>query len=717
MKNITTLLIVFITTSICVAQYQPVEHRTISENEITVKTAGNYAKAGTTYVLANDISSEKSTVFLGKDVTLDLNGHTLTFADGNYEHVPNYSFEEGLKGWDVSKAPGAKIEDTKVHVFAGDKILRLSKGGEIVSPYINLPVANRSYIAMSGVTKPDMQVSVYVEDEDGQSVICNTTYGDGTKQSCPVEKRSPRLGGGFVFAHLNGLPAGKYRIRVKADTDCLIDHIDIRPAMDVGIGIVEKTDAMGHNDHLYERAHSAFFDYTADASSSKPVAGIPAVTGKGTVTIKNGIIKNGTLGTISWGIQSTAEDVMVVLDNVKIMNSGINATAADLLQATITKCSFEVENPFIINRHGSEFYAVDLRGNKSSEVSYSEFIGGQGCLAFKGSFSKVHHNFFANCQTVTNHYSIMAMGDSSLIFENLIKPEIGSGIEIFRHKYIEIFNNEIHIQAAPPTCEYGHDGYSVNALRVADYNSPPGAPDGCFGNKIYNNKIYITGKDYPEYLDYTPMAYAMFYSASAGENYIFGNYIQVEDLTVGLKNEATGFYIGGGTIGGQFFDNRIITNVPAVWVACPYGGATNTKLYDNKIIKSKKAKIDFQPIRMGWAERKDCVSKDVEFRSNTFEGFDFGVEATDQLHSYSVWWTITVNVTEVKGKDVLVQILDSFGDEAFREMVNNKDLVLVELPEYTVDEHGKVFHSPYTVIVGRNKTEVRLDGDKEVTFK
>jgi hypothetical protein len=485
----------------------------------------------------------------------------------------------------------------------------------------------------------------------------------------------------------------------------------------VGIGIVEKTDAMGHNDHLYERAHSAFFDYTADASSSKPVAGIPAVTGKGTVTIKNGIIKNGTLGTISWGIQSTAEDVMVVLDNVKIMNSGINATAADLLQATITKCSFEVENPFIINRHGSEFYAVDLRGNKSSEVSYSEFIGGQGCLAFKGSFSKVHHNFFANCQTVTNHYSIMAMGDSSLIFENLIKPEIGSGIEIFRHKYIEIFNNEIHIQAAPPTCEYGHDGYSVNALRVADYNSPPGAPDGCFGNKIYNNKIYITGKDYPEYLDYTPMAYAMFYSASAGENYIFGNYIQVEDLTVGLKNEATGFYIGGGTIGGQFFDNRIITNVPAVWVACPYGGATNTKLYDNKIIKSKKAKIDFQPIRMGWAERKDCVSKDVEFRSNTFEGFDFGVEATDQLHSYSVWWTITVNVTEVKGKDVLVQILDSFGDEAFREMVNNKDLVLVELPEYTVDEHGKVFHSPYTVIVGRNKTEVRLDGDKEVTFK
>lgn len=60
----------------------------------------------------------------------------------------------------------------------------------------------------------------------------------------------------------------------------------------------------------------------------------------------------------------------------------------------------------------------------------------------------------------------MAMGDSSLIFENMIKPEIGSSIEIYVHRGIEIFYNTIYTVAAPPTCEYGHEEYSTAALRI-----------------------------------------------------------------------------------------------------------------------------------------------------------------------------------------------------------------------------------------------------------
>ena len=129
------------------------------------------------------------------------------------------------------------------------------------------------------------------------------------------------------------------------------------------------------------------------------------------------------------------------------------------------------------------------------------------------------------------------MGDSSQIFENIIKPEIGSGIEVYVHRGMEIFNNEIWIKAAPPTCEYGHEEYSTTAIRIADYNAKPTSPRGCFGNKVYNNKIYITGMDYPEYTDYTPMAWAVFYSASGGDNYIFGNDILVEDMSPDSKND------------------------------------------------------------------------------------------------------------------------------------------------------------------------------------
>ncbi len=703
------LLAVFFSAQVS-AQYAPSKHKALTDGVIPVSKPGSYAKPGATYMLTNDISSSRSTIFLGKDITLDLNGYTITFADTSYEHLPNFSFEQGLESWDISNAPNAKIEDTKVHVFVGEKMLRLSKGEEIISEYINLPVANRSYVAMVGVAKPNMEVSVYVEDEHGQLVVCNTTYRDGIRQSSPMEKRYPRMGGGFVFAHLTGLEAGNYRIRVKAETDCLIDHVDIRPSMDVGIGIVEKTDAMGHNDHLYENEHSAFFDYTENAENSEPIAGIPLIKGEGTVTIKNGTIKNGTLGAISWGIQSTAEDVMVIMDNVRIMNAGINATAADLLQATITNCRFDVDNPFIINRHGSHFYAVDLRGERPSEVSYSEFYGGQGNLVFKGNFSKVHHNYFANRQTVTNHYSVMAMGDTSQVFENIIKPEIGSGIEVYVHRGMEIFNNEIHIEAAPPTSEYGHEDYSTTAIRIADYNAEPGSPTGCFGNKVYNNKIYVTGKDYPEYLDYIPMAWAVFYSASGGDNFIFGNDIQVEEQSPGSKNETSAFYIGGGAIGGEFYDNVITTNVPAAWVASRYGAAKGTKLYENRIIKSPMAEEDFKPFRMGWGQRS--VAKDVEFRSNYFEGIDFSINATEQPHEYSVWWTLIVNIVNKEGKSlngITVQIEDRNGKEIVRQQTTNKGAVEVELPEFYVDEKEKLFRTPYNLIIDGKEQKVDLN--------
>ena len=261
------------------AQYREADHKKLPDGVIVVTSPGNYGEPGTTYMLTQNISSDRSTLFLGKDVTLDLNGYTITYADGDYEHVRNYGFEEGLTGWDVSNAPGAKIENTAdVHQFIGDKILRLKKGDVIASEYMNLPVAGRSYYAMCGVTghyyhdmggdvANDMKISVYVDDEAGNEVTCTTQYGDTTMVSCPVENRSARLGGGFIIAHLNNLPAGKYRIRVKAENDCLVDQIDIRPAMDVGIGIVDETHPMGHNDHLYNRNHSAFFDYTEEGST------------------------------------------------------------------------------------------------------------------------------------------------------------------------------------------------------------------------------------------------------------------------------------------------------------------------------------------------------------------------------------------------------------------------------------------------------------------
>ena len=516
-----------------------------------------------------------------------------------------------------------------------------------------------------------MKLSVYVEDERGNTVECSTKYQDGEKLSSPVLQRSPRLGGGYIYAHLNGLPAGKYRLRVKADTDCLVDEINILPAMDVGIGIIGRTFALGHYDHLYNSAHTAFFDYTADAASGEPVSFIKPVKGAGIITIRNGIVEQEAKGAISWGIQSTANDVHILLDNVYIKAHGVNSTAADLVQATINNCRFDVDNPFLINRHGSSFYAVDIRGNKRSEVSYSEFNGGQGCLVFKGKHSSVHHNFFANNQAVTNHYSIMAMGDSSRIFNNRIVPIRGSGIEIYTKKYIDIFNNDFEIRSSPPTCEYGREDYSANAIRIADYGAKPGAPNGAFGNRVFNNRIKITAINYEKPEPYVPLSWAVFYSASGGDNDIFGNDIEIVHTAPASKALATAFFITGGTngLGGNFFNNRIRSNVPAFWIAGKYGGTIRTRVANNVIIKTEGALADYKPIRMGFEYCKNCIAKEVVIENNQVINDSFGIKVEGVGHSYQVKWPLEIFVKDVKGRPAVGKKV---------QLWNNRDSLVLE---------------------------------------
>ena len=719
-----------IVSSNCFSQYHKVEHRKVSGNEIAVKTAGNYAQAGTTYVLTNDISSGTSTVFLGKDITLDLNGYIIRYADANYEHISNSGFEEGLKGWDVSKAPGAKVMNTAdVHVFLGEKLLSLKAGDEIISPYINLPVANRSYFAICGVTGrywhdmkkyPDdeMKVSVYVQDNNGREVKCITKYGDDTSTGCPVEKKSPRLGGGFVYAHLANVPAGKYRVRIKAENDCLVDEIDIRPAMDAGVSIIDRTTPLADYDHIIMESYPpiipAFFDYTDKATTDKPLPSLPEVTGSGTITIKNGVIESGAAGILSWGIQSSAANVKIILDNVQIKTSGISSGAADISWASISNCRFDVDMPFLIQRHVG-ICSIILRGDQPSTVANSEFHGGQGCLSIKGKYSLVHDNLFINNQTVTNHYSIMGTGDSSKIYNNRFEPKEGSGIYVSR--YTEVFNNIFKIETSPPTCEYGREEYSTAAIRLGDYGAAPGSPKASIGNRIHDNKIYITAKNFEEPKEFLPMSWGIFYSASGGENYIYNNDITVTKVDPSSKVITAALYICGGPkyFGGQFYDNRITTNVPAAWIASMYGGASNSKLYNNTIIPLNGAK--FKTFRIGTTGCDDCIAKNVEFRSNKIEGQKFEMDVTDQDHSFSVYWTLTVKVTDAKGtpaKNADVTILDKNKAVALQTKTDENGKLTVELAEYTVDGKKKKVSSPYIITAGTLKKEIELDRNKEV---
>ena len=86
------------------AQYKTTAHRQLLQGEIPVTGAGSFDKEGATYVLTKDMESLSSAVFLGKNITLDLNGYSIKFGSGNYSNIPNQGFEDGLEHWDISKA-------------------------------------------------------------------------------------------------------------------------------------------------------------------------------------------------------------------------------------------------------------------------------------------------------------------------------------------------------------------------------------------------------------------------------------------------------------------------------------------------------------------------------------------------------------------------------------------------------------------------------------
>jgi hypothetical protein len=467
----------------------------------------------------------------------------------------------------------------------------------------------------------------------------------------------------------------------------------------------------------YPPVMPAFYDFTEDFATGKPLSSLPGISGKGSVTIKNGIIESGTAGIQSWGIQSSAPDVKINLENIKIITSGISSGSADILWTNIHNCMFVSDMPFLIQRHVF-VCSVVIRGNQPSEVSNSEFYGGQGCLSVKGMYSLIHDNLFVNDQWVTNHYSIMGTGDSSKIYNNRFEPKQGSGIYVSR--YTEVFNNNFKIETSAPTCEYGREEYSTAAIRLGDYHAEPGSAKASVGNRIHNNKIFITAKSWSEPKEYLPMAWGIYYSASGGENYVYDNDIVINKTDTSSHVLTAALYICGGPkyFGGQFYENRITTNVPAAWIASFYGGASNSDLYNNTIISLNQAK--FSTFRIGSAGCEECVAKNIKFRSNHIEGQKFALDVTDQDHSFAVFWTLNITVKDPKGlpvKDAEITVTNKFGASVLKAKTDVSGIISQELIEYSVEGNKRKFFSPYTITAGKIMKEVGLDSNQEITIQ
>lgn len=97
---------------------------------IDITGCGYLNQANATYVLQNDVSSEGSCFFItNANITLDLNGHKVTYDNAMPVTVTNGDFET-TGGWDLSAGPNAAIMPGSyvkpVSVYSGSQSLRIA---------------------------------------------------------------------------------------------------------------------------------------------------------------------------------------------------------------------------------------------------------------------------------------------------------------------------------------------------------------------------------------------------------------------------------------------------------------------------------------------------------------------------------------------------------------------------------------------------------------
>ncbi len=137
--------------------------------------------SNTTYVLDTDVTTEYSFCFWWPNITLDLNGHTVTYGNSTPVSVTNGGFEQGsvrnVPGWSLTNAPHAAIAANSYYLW-GNQVLQftnITAKETIVSSAISGIVANHEYTATVTPSGPwDATVTLSVVDAVTQTVLASS---------------------------------------------------------------------------------------------------------------------------------------------------------------------------------------------------------------------------------------------------------------------------------------------------------------------------------------------------------------------------------------------------------------------------------------------------------------------------------------------------------------------------------------------------------------
>lgn len=556
-------------------------------------------QANTEYFLNEDLTFPGTgLVISGTDITLNLNGHTLTYGTNatNTENIPNGSFEAGnLNNWtfnrggvfEVSAPCGIPMPGDNNCLKATDSTLQV--GDFMASDWITLPKADRTYkagmISKGGeiVLRIDVEERTIGEPDNTAEVIAasGATMRNDHAPMYNVDFNPGDLEAGETPEEITQENIANHEFRIKfhviridsADPfTAYFGHALIKPAYDAGVAITQQGWI----------SSQVFPDLTLASSNSRHF------------TLHNGTITDSG-GFKSYGIAKGNWSRMEMF-NVTTNVSGIDGS--NFLDTTgirqdydpggyveIHNNTFNNSAPYVLRRDDLTGFPVILKSY--SNFYHNKIDGGQGGVNCASATNiKVYENDAANGgfiktkQFVTNHYSVETYGGTNIeIYNNDINTNEGDysgrGIHIGEGSQdIKVHNNNIDVRTHLNT-EYNASGsLGAHGIKLELTSN----------SKVYENNVTVHS---------TPTTYANaldieVYPTNTGNEIERNTFVATkEDMSDPAYPQASAFQATTdnlpdyyNNLGGLNIENNtFITNNNMINV--PWGGPSNWQMKDN----------------------------------------------------------------------------------------------------------------------------------------
>jgi hypothetical protein len=434
----------------------------IDASWLAQRGAGSYVldSPRTIYTLATDVTTPGTAFVVGAPhVTLNLNGHTVTYGNASPIIVTNGGFEEGagrvVPGWDISGASAAALAPNTGYLW-GKQVLQLANfttPQRITSAPIRIPLAHRSYAATitpaHSSTVPKVSLTV-VDSVTGQAL------------GKDVSKAADR---GFS-AVVRFVPSTTHPVCLQVDVE---PNTGAKDTIDLDYASLGYSDDYGIlASFQWSGQLPGFVNLSADAQKKYRAAA--------DFTIRNGNIRQGQA-------HGYASDPLFMqclaglsIDNIRTDASGVDVTSVDANSASgsivIRNSVFNENIDNITDRmHGGETISLN-HSNGPVLLDRNQLIGsphvGIG-LTLNNPKHKavVSNNVIRQRAVVANAYGIAVAGVQNFeILNNAIEPTNGRGILVDGWSSTPVQNGRIEGNRVSVREGYNREYYTANGTEA-----------------------------------------------------------------------------------------------------------------------------------------------------------------------------------------------------------------------------------------------------------